>query len=116
MHVIKFNGKLEITSKGTAEVDKEQFIEAVKKNIQLFGLHVWYYLSGPDGTMLDLCQDYHAFNLQVIGNYHIRAGELQVENDSSGIETEALKDARFRSYDKYDFYDRGFPRLAVSRL
>ena len=39
IHVIKFNRKLEITSKGTAELDKERFIEAVEKNIQLFGLH-----------------------------------------------------------------------------
>ena len=39
MNVIKFHGQLEITSKGTAELDKKKFIEAVKHNIQLFGLH-----------------------------------------------------------------------------
>ena len=91
MNIIKLNGKLEITSEETAELDKEQFIEAVKKNIQLFGLHAWYYLPGPDGTMLNLCQDYHTFTLQeVINNYYIRAEEPPVTNNSSEVETQAL--------------------------
>ena len=90
MNVIKLNGQLEITSKETVELDKEQFVEAVKKNIQLFGLHTWYYLPGPDITMLDLCEDYHTFTLQeIIDNYYIRAEEPPLEKYSSGDETDA---------------------------
>ena len=64
--------------------------------------------------MLDLCEDVHAFTLQeVIDNYYIRAEEPPVINDPSGVETDASKDARFRSYDEYEFYDRGFSLLAV---
>ena len=64
MHIIKLNGQLENTSKGTVEIDKEQFVEAAKMNIQLFVLHIWYYLPVPDGAILDLCKDYHTFTLQ----------------------------------------------------
>ena len=114
MNIIKFNGKLEITSKWPAELDKEKFTEAVKKNIYLFDLHTWYYIPGPDRTIRDLCQDYHAFTLQeVIENYYLRAEEPLVENGYSGDENDVSKDSRFRSYDKYEFYARGFYRLTV---
>ena len=57
MNIIKVNGQLKITLTGVVELDKDQFIEVVKKNIQMFGLHVWYYLPRLDGTMLDLCKN-----------------------------------------------------------
>ena len=113
-NVIKFNGQLEITSVGVAELDKDQCIEVVKKNIQLFGLHTLYYLPGQDGTMLNECDDYHAFTLQeVIDNYNLRTIEPVVVTDSSGDETEQSKTNRFRAYDELEFYDRVFSRLAV---
>ena len=56
-NIITFNGQLEITLTGVVELDKDQFIEVVEKNIQMFGLHIWYYLPRPDGTMLDLCKN-----------------------------------------------------------
>ena len=55
-NVIAFNGQLEINLTGVVELDKDQFIEVVKKNIQLFGLHIWYYLPRPYRTILDLCK------------------------------------------------------------
>ena len=56
-NIVTFNGQLEITLTGVIELDKDQFIDVVKKNIQLFGLHTWYYLPRPDGTILDLCEN-----------------------------------------------------------
>ena len=56
-NIIKVNEQLKITLTGVVELDKDQFIEVVKKNIQMFGLHIWYYLPRPDGTMLDLCKN-----------------------------------------------------------
>ena len=63
-NIIKVNGQLKITLTGVVELDKDQFIEVVRKKNQLFGLHTWYYYPGPDGTMLDLYECYHAFTLQ----------------------------------------------------
>ena len=95
-------------------MDKDQFMEVIKKNIQLFGLHTWYYLPGPDGTILNLCHDYHAFTLQeVIDDYNLRTIEPATVVDSSGNETEESKTNRFRVYDEFELYDRGVLRIYV---
>ena len=103
---------MEVIKVGTTELDKEKIIEAVKKNIHLFELHTWYYIQGPDGTMLNLCDDYHTFNLEkVISNCKERCAEPVPDRDASGDETPASLKIRFKCYD--EFYDRGFSRLAV---
>ena len=107
--VVKFNGKLEVTKEETAELDKEQFIETVKKNIQLFGLYTWYYIPGLDGTMLNLCDDYHAFNLEeVISNYKERCVEPLADRDISGNETTESLKTRFKCYDEFEFMTEVF--------
>ena len=64
--------------------------------------------------MLNLCDDYHAFNLEeVISNYKKRYVEPVADRDISGDATPASLKKRFKCYDEFECYDRGFSRLAV---
>lgn len=64
--VIKFDGKLELTSSLTTvptELDKDEFIKSLKDKVSYYGLHPFFHLPNPNGTMLSLLDHAHSFSL-----------------------------------------------------
>ena len=110
---MKFNGKLETLCTDITELDKDQFITAVKEKVRYYGLHNFFYLRGPDGKMCYLLDNSHAFTVkEVITEHESRLVEPTAILDDTGAETMASVAARFRSYDEFELYDVGLSRLA----
>lgn len=65
---IKFNGKLEVSSATTeaAELDKEQFISALKDKVNFHGLQTFFYMPDTTGKMTSLMDEYHALTLEEV--------------------------------------------------
>ena len=50
--ILKFDGKLELTSSSSSkEMDKEQFFQGVRENINFYGLQTFFYLPDSSGQM-----------------------------------------------------------------
>ena len=62
--VIEFNGNLETSCTDITELDKYQFITAVKEKVRYYGLHNFFYLRGPDGKLCYLLNRAHAFTVK----------------------------------------------------
>ena len=61
----KFNGKLEVlTTTGTSEMDKEDFIEYLKDKTSYYGLQYYFYLPNSDKKMIPLLSYLHTFSLK----------------------------------------------------
>ena len=86
INITKFDSNLGITKVGTAELDKDRFIAAVQKNIQLFSLHTCFHTPGPDRTMLKLCDKYYDFTIdEMVKKYRDGAAKITIILDSYDI-------------------------------
>ena len=117
---LKFDGKLEISSNqdlGLKELDKEQFLDAVKEHVTYYGLQSFFCLPHA-GKMRSLIDNLHLFTLEDVQlEYESRLIEPSIVLDATGIsETPDSRNARFRSFDKYELCDRSLSRLAVDSL
>ena len=48
---------------GAAELDKDQSLLALQKNVYIFSLHIWYYFLGLDEAMINLLEHTHNFTV-----------------------------------------------------
>ena len=115
---LKFKGKLDMANVGTSELDKDQFMTKVKKNMKYYGLQTWFYLPDDDGIMRFLLTDIHLFTLdKVMTEFKSRLTEpLVVIGASTGVETTLSQKRRLRCYDCYELWDMAISRLAVESL
>ena len=117
---IKFNGKLELTggTTETAELDKEQFIAALKDKVKFHGMQNVFYMLNAQGKMTSLLDDYHEFTVEeVIVEHESRSkSEPAAITDVNGDETSESETDRFRCYDDYEFDDIALSRLIVESL
>ena len=120
---LKFNGKLEIenTAESIKELDKEEFLAAVKKTITQYGLESFFYMPNSHDEMTYIVDEPHAFDVDtVLNEYRTRLDEpapiTAVNGGGFDIETEASKLARFRCYDSFEAFDIYLSRLAIESL
>eukprot|EP00979_Chaetoceros_neogracilis_P007259 scaffold1521_cov271-Chaetoceros_neogracile.AAC.67 len=115
---IKFHGKLETTPDCTTEYDKEEFLTALKEQVNYYGLHNFFAMPATDGTMHNLLSSSHLFELEdVLTEYNSRV----IQNDPvvdavSLIETDVSIAACFRQYDVFELFDQALSRLVVESL
>lgn len=117
---IKFNGKLELsgTTTETAELDKEQFVAALKDKVKFHGVQTFFYMPNSQGKMTSLLTDYHVFTVDEVINEHEerQLPEGAPINDRNGEELSVSVKARFRCYDDFEFDDIALSRLIVESL
>ena len=81
--IIKFDGKLELTTSLTTiptELDKDEFIKSLKHKISYYGLQTIFYLPGSNGNILIILDHAHSSSLQdMIAEFKI-AFERQKRN------------------------------------
>ena len=111
---MKFNRKLETSFTDITELDKDQFITAVKEKVRYYRLHNFCYLQGPDGKICYLLDNSHAFTVkEVITEHESRLVEPTSILDDTGAETMASVAARFCSYDEFELHDVGLSHLTI---
>ena len=123
---LKFDGKLDTSSPTTSqtELDKKQFIHALRDLVQRFGLQTFFYMPNSNLTgMISVVTDSHLVTLEaVIKEYKDRLTEpppvysRAVDGSITTIELASSTSARFRSYDEYERNDIALSRLAVECL
>ena len=120
---LKFEGKLEIenAAESIKELDKEEFLAAVKKTITQYGLESFFYMPNSHDEMTYIVDEPHAFDVDtVLNEYRTRLDEpapvTAVNGGGFDIETEASKLARFRCYDSFEAFDIYLSRLAIESL
>ena len=105
--IIKFDGKLELTTSLTTiptELDKDEFIKSLKDKISYYGLQTIFYLPGLNGNILILLDHAHSSSLQdVIAEFKncFRTPKTEFEPDLV-TETKLSIVSRFKSYDEYE--------------
>ena len=77
---------------------------AVKKIVQIYGFHSFFYKVGTDTSMKNRVKEPHSFTLeQVIIEYKARNVDgPTIINDTNGVELPSSVLSRFKYYDKYE--------------
>ena len=114
---MKFDGNLELNdSSPSTEMNKEQFFQAVSDNINFYGLQTFFYLPF-DSKMTYLVKNVHLFTIDSVTQEHeSHLTEPSIIEDSTGTETSASSQARFRCYDEFKKYDFSLSRLVIKSL
>jgi hypothetical protein len=115
---LKFNGSLDTTS-STTEMNKEQFITAVRRCVKKFGFQSLFTMPSADkGSMVCLTDHPHSFSLdQVMKEFNDRnVPEPAPILDGSNNETDESIVNRFKCYDDYESYDISLSRLVLETL
>ena len=115
---LKFNGSLDTTST-TTEINKEQFITAVRRSVKKFGFQSLFTMPSTDNlSMVCLTDHPHSFSLdQVIKEFTDRnITEPTPILDSTNNETDESITNRFKCYDDYEAYDISLSRLVMETL
>ena len=115
---LKFNGRLDTTST-TTEINKEQFIVAVRRMVKKFGFQSLFSIPSQDGLkMMTLEDDPHSFSLdQVLNEFNSRnIEEPPLVVNTNGIESAESIIQRFKCYDDYEAYDLNLSRLVIETL
>ena len=123
---LKFDGKLDTSSSSTSktELDKKQFIHALRDLVQRFGLQTFFYMPNSNLTgMISVVTDSHLVTLEAVIQEHkdrlndpLPVFSRAVDGSLTTTELASSTSARFRCYDEYERNDIALSRLAVECL
>lgn len=114
---LKFHGKLETSADCTTEYDKEEFLTALREQVNYYGLQNFYAMPDEDGKMRNLIVDSHLFDLESVKDeYESRLLRPTPVLDANQQETPDSIQARFKTYDEYERYDWALSQLVIESL
>ena len=119
---LKFDGKLEVdNADAVTELNKEEFLEAVKEVVKRYGLESFFYMPNSQDKMTNIVEEPHAFDVNTVLEEHLSRmlePDPIMSTDAGGVEveTDASKLARFRCYDSFESFDIHLSRLAIKSL
>ena len=119
---LKFDGKLEVDNEdAVTELNKEEFLEAVKEVVKRYGLESFFYMPNSQDKMTNIVEEPHAFDVNTVLEEHLSRmlePDPIMSTDAGGVEveTDASKLARFRCYDSFESFDIHLSRLAIKSL
>ena len=116
-NMIKFDGKLEVSNDDSAQLDKEQFINAVADEVKYYGLESFFSIPRENVTMASILKESHAYtNDEVIVEYEDRPTEPVPIINGDGKETDESILARYKSYDEFELNELILSRMMVESL
>ena len=102
---LKFHGKLETSTNFTTGYDKEEFLMAMREQVNYYGLQSFYAMPNDDGKMRNLIVPSQLFNLDSVkAEYESHLTDPTCTFDANQQETPESIQAHFRSYDEYEQY------------
>jgi len=120
---LKFDGKLEVdNADAVTELNKEEFLEAVKEVVKRYGLEPFFYMPNSQDEMTNIVEEPHAFDVNTVLEEHLsrmfEPDPIMSTDAADGVEfeTDASKLARFRCYDSFESFDIHLSRLAIKSL